>query len=96
MCGRYVSPDQAAIERHWHIGRHSQPNLSEPFVARRNVAPQQGNPNCYVPVVRRAEGGKPELVRLRWWLLPFWSKEPRIKYSTFNARVETAALVPIA
>jgi len=26
MCGRFVSPDQAAIERFWHIGRHSQPN----------------------------------------------------------------------
>jgi putative SOS response-associated peptidase YedK len=28
---------------------------------------------------------------LQWWLLPFWSKEPRIKYSTFNARIETVA-----
>lgn len=89
MCGRYVSPEQAAIERQWHIGRHNQPKLSESFAARYNVAPQQGNPANYVPVVRQSEGGELELVRLQWWLLPFWSKEPRIKYSTFNARVET-------
>jgi putative SOS response-associated peptidase YedK len=91
MCGRYVSPEQAAIERQWHIGRHSQPTLSEPFAARYNVAPQQGNPANYIPVVRQADNGELELVRLQWWLLPFWSKEPRIKYSTFNARVETVA-----
>ncbi len=91
MCGRYVSPEQAAIERQWHVGRHNQPDLSEPFAARYNVAPQQGNPANYVPAVRKTDDGELELVRLQWWLLPFWSKEPRIKYSTFNARVETVA-----
>jgi putative SOS response-associated peptidase YedK len=91
MCGRYVSPEQAAIERQWHIGRHNQPSLPEPFAARYNVAPQQGNPANYVPVVRQAEGGDLELVRLQWWLLPYWSKESRIKFTTFNARVETVA-----
>ena len=87
MCGRYVSPEQGAIERAWHIGRGS-PGA---FAARYNVAPQQGNPANYVPVVRRADAGELELVRLQWWLLPSWSREARIKYSTFNARVETVA-----
>ena len=91
MCGRYVSPEQAAIERQWHIGRRQQPALAQPFAARYNVAPQQGNPANFIPVVRAAEDGALELVRLQWWLLPHWSKQPRIKYSTFNARVETAA-----
>lgn len=91
MCGRYVSPDQASIERQWHIGRGNQPKLGEPFAARYNVAPQQGNPANYVPAIRQAKDGELELVRLQWWLLPFWSKAPRIKYATFNARVETAA-----
>ena len=91
MCGRYVSPDQAAIERQWHIGRHNPPKLFDPFPARYNVAPQRGNPANYIPVVRQAEDGALELALLQWWLLPFWSKEPRIKYSTFNARVETVA-----
>ena len=42
-------------------------------------------------MVRQANAGELELVHLQWWLLPSWSKEPRIKYSTFNARVETVA-----
>jgi putative SOS response-associated peptidase YedK len=89
MCGRYVSPDQGAIERQWHIGRHNQPGLSEPFAARYNVAPQQGKPENFIPVVRQAGSGELELARLQWWLLPSWSKEARIKYSTFNARAES-------
>src|SRR5476651_25404 len=91
MCGRYVAPEQAAIERQWHIGRRNQPSLSEPFAARYNVAPQQGNPANFIPVLSQADNGELELSRLQWWLLPFWSKQPRIKYGTFNARFETVA-----
>jgi len=40
MCGRYMSPDQAAIERPWHIGRQN----SNPFKRRYNVAPTQAVP----------------------------------------------------
>ena len=43
MCGRYVSPEQAAIERAWNIGQCD----GNPFAARYNVAPQQGNPANY-------------------------------------------------
>jgi len=56
---------------------------------RYNIAPQQGNPKNFVPIVRRGEGGGIELALVQWWLLPYWSKEPRIKHSTFNARIET-------
>lgn len=35
--------------------------------------------------------GALELTGMQWWLLPFWSKEARIKYATFNARAETVA-----
>lgn len=89
MCGRYVTPEEAEIEEFWHIGRH---NWRSPFEdvrhARFNVAPQQGNPRSYVPVIRADAEGTLELTDMQWWLLPFWSTEPRIKYSTFNARVE--------
>ena len=37
-----------------------------------------------------AEGFRPR----SWWLIPPWSKEPRIKYPTFNARAETLASKP--
>jgi putative SOS response-associated peptidase YedK len=92
MCGRYVSPAEAEIERFWHIGRH---NWRSPFErvrhARFNVAPQQGNPNNHIPVIRADSDGTLELTDMQWWLLPFWSPEPKIKYSTFNARVESVA-----
>jgi putative SOS response-associated peptidase YedK len=91
MCGRYVTPDQAAVERAWHVGRHNSNPLANVFATRYNVAPQQGNAERYVPIIRDREDGIAEAVKVQWWLLPFWSKEPRIKYSTFNARIETIA-----
>jgi putative SOS response-associated peptidase YedK len=45
MCGRYVSPDTAAIERAFHIGRTS----SNPFPRRFNVAPTTN-----IPIILRA------------------------------------------
>jgi len=92
MCGRFVSPGEAEIEAFWHIGRHNWRSPFEPVRHTRfNVAPQQGNPGNHIPVLRADADGVLELTDLQWWLLPFWSKEPRIKYSTFNARVESVA-----
>ena len=96
MCGRYVSPSQAAIERHYHLGRgennpwplDSSAPADTHFVERYNVTPQQGNPAAYVPVIRHSADGTPELVSMQWWLLPHWAQEPRIKFSTFNARTD--------
>jgi hypothetical protein len=65
MCGRYVSPAQAEIEREWSLP----PGGGDPFETRYNVAPQQGNPRNYIPVVRQAAGGAVELARMQWWLL---------------------------
>ena len=84
MCGRYVSPDQAAIEHHFRLGRSE----GTPFSARYNVTPQQGNPRAYVPVIRHMNAGEPELTLMQWWLVPYWSKESRITFSTFNARTD--------
>jgi len=56
MCGRYVHPDQAAIERAWHIGRED----GNPFGARFNVAP-----TTRVPVLRLQDSTL-ELTGARW------------------------------
>ncbi len=40
------------------------------------------------PMIRMTDDGR-ELLLGEFGLLPFWSKERKIKYSTFNARSET-------
>jgi putative SOS response-associated peptidase YedK len=32
---------------------------------------------------------------MKWGLVPFWSKEPKVKFSTINARAETIATSPV-
>ena len=83
MCGRYVSPEEAAIEREWsHIRVRNQikvPNW--------NVAPTHR-----VPVLRRVaddpQGDKPELAALRWGLIPDWARGVPPKVGTIMARCE--------
>ncbi len=78
MCGRYVSPDDAAIEREFNLVRYE-----EHFPPSFNVAPTQN-----VPVVRMNAKGEHAGARLHWGLIPFWAKGVQPKYSTINATVE--------
>lgn len=78
MCGRYVSPDDAAIEREFNLV-----HAEWKFPASFNVAPTQE-----VPVIRAADGAR-QLSRIRWGLIPFFAKGEPPKYSCINARIET-------
>jgi putative SOS response-associated peptidase YedK len=73
MCGRYLTPDQAALERHW--GLASPPDYFPSY----NVAPSQ-----FAPVLRADENGKVDLSLLTWGFQPGWAKRAWI-----NARAET-------
>jgi putative SOS response-associated peptidase YedK len=87
MCGRYVSPEQAEIERFWHMGRHS-PN---PFGRRYNVSPTQ-----IIPILRLDRStGEIEVVNARWGLIPAWWKDARPPRTSHNARAEEAATKPM-
>ena len=87
MCGRYVSPEQTAIERAWHIGRHN----NNPFRGRFNVLPTTD-----VPILRRAlDANEIELTEARWGLIPHWWSKPKPPTSTINARSEEAAGKPM-
>jgi putative SOS response-associated peptidase YedK len=87
MCGRYVSPDEAAIERVWHIGRHN----NDPFSTRYNV-----QPTTTVPLIRRTQDSiELELTQARWGLIPHWWKDQKPPRLTFNARSEEAAAKPM-
>jgi putative SOS response-associated peptidase YedK len=78
MCGRYVSPDDSAIEREFNLVR-----TEWQFPSSFNVAPTQ-----LVPIVRTVAGER-RGTRLRWGLIPFFARGLPTKYSTINARVET-------
>ncbi len=78
MCGRYVSPDEAAIEREFAL-----PRAGLGLAAHYNVAPSQA-----VAAVRLVDGA-PRLDLLRWGLVPFFAKGKPGAYSTINARIET-------
>ena len=84
MCGRFVqysAPDVYASEFELESLCEVEP--------RYNVAPTQP-----VLAVRQGESGRRELVRLRWGLVPGWSKGPDNRYSMINARAETVASKP--
>jgi len=82
MCGRYVSPEVAEIERALGIARS--PGLT--FPRRFNVAP-----TTVVPVVRRGR----ELAPARWGFIPYWWSKPKPPASCFNARAEEVASKPM-
>ena len=61
------------------------------FAPSYNVAPQSTQ-----PVVRlNADTGKPEFTLMRWGLVPYWAKDPKIGYTTINARAEEVATKPL-
>lgn len=98
MCGRYVTPEQAAIERAWNLravpAAHFHKNTFD------NV---DASPTQLVPLLRvaRDSGGAKELVEARWGFIPHWAhgELPRDSrtgrpLTTFNAKIETLRASP--
>jgi len=82
MCTRYITPDQAAIERSWEIGRRNQPMWAKELF-----------PRALGPFLRAGDTGI-ELIVGAWGLIPTWSKTSKLTYSTSNCRSEEAAAKP--
>lgn len=83
MCNRYVTPDQATIERYWHVGRQNPPRLWGPQV----------HPPGMGPFIRACDQER-ELVVGQWALIPPFAKDLKLPYSTNNARAEELAQKP--
>jgi putative SOS response-associated peptidase YedK len=77
MCGRFLTPDQAALERYWEL------KAPADFVQSYNVAPSQ-----LAPVVRMDKDGQLQIHMLVWGYQPDWAKRAWI-----NARSETVFTV---
>jgi putative SOS response-associated peptidase YedK len=82
MCTRYISPDVAAIERQWHIGR------AQPWSGGEIFPRAQG---AFIRAQRDAVDVQRELVVGSWGLIPWFSQTPQVSYSTQNARSEELA-----
>jgi putative SOS response-associated peptidase YedK len=83
MCGRFnVESDPLSRLLMELVG------LPHPGPDNHNAAPTET-----LPVLRSVEG-RPELVPMRWWLTPYWTKAPDTRYSMFNAKAETVEKSP--
>jgi putative SOS response-associated peptidase YedK len=79
MCTRYVFTDPAeAIRDLFRITSPTMPNWPPSY----NVAPTH-----IMPVIRPIDGGR-ELAMMEWGLVPFFSKDGKRSFTTFNARAE--------
>jgi putative SOS response-associated peptidase YedK len=87
MCGRYARrSDKQRISEHFHVHGPSVPDFGPSW----NVAPQ-----TFQPIVRlNRDTGERELVLMRWGLIPFWAKDPKIGLRTINAKAETITTAP--
>lgn len=85
MCGRYVTPDDRAMERYFHLGRHNWRGWTSRF---------NTGPTMPVPIVYQPHG---EVIGdvARWGLVPSWWKRDTLPSLSFNARSEEAASKPM-
>ena len=81
MCTRYISPEDAAIERVWHVGRASPWRWP-----RTDVFPSYKGP--FIRAARESTSAERELTVGQWNLIPWFAKEPKLKFATCNARSE--------
>jgi putative SOS response-associated peptidase YedK len=82
MCGRAkMEGDFSELRAPFRLApEHPLPNFQSTW----NLAPTDP-----IPIVRRDPGdGLRRLDVVRWGLLPFWAKDAKLSYSTFNARSE--------
>ena len=87
MCGRYVRKSTRREIANWFAAEDAEGVEWGPSY---NVAPQ-----TFQPVVRlNRDTGQREIVLMRWGLVPYWSKDAKIGYSTINAKAETVATAP--
>jgi len=88
MCGRFARRSTQEVLADWFgVELEDMPWFAPSY----NVAPQSTQ-----PVVRlNHDTGKPEFALMRWGLVPYWAKDPKVGYTTINARSEEVATKPL-
>lgn len=81
MCGRFVKKSTKE-ELRARFGFQNTPPQDTLFDARYNIAPSQEHPIIIVSEDKRV------ITSMKWGLVPYWSKDPKIGYKMINARAE--------
>ena len=79
MCTRYVTPEDADMERFFRLTK------VHPW-SRQSLFPRSRGP--FIRATRAGAANGRELVIGQWGLVPWFAKSARLKYSTSNARSE--------
>lgn len=78
MCGRFSLFSHIELLREY-LGIESE---DIDIIPRYNI-----NPDDQIAVIIENNGKR--LTQMQWGIIPFWSKKPKMEYSTINARAET-------
>ena len=80
MCTRYISPEDAEIERFWQVGART------PLQWERMLFPRSRG--RFIRRAREVAGYERELLTGQWGLIPWFAKTAKLPYATVNARSE--------
>ena len=95
MCGRFVAPDQASIEREWGLTHPQAAGALAAAFAELSKVRYDVRPTTRAIILRNPQSGEIETAAAKWGLVPCWWKQEKPPASTFNARSEDAAGKPM-
>jgi putative SOS response-associated peptidase YedK len=87
MCGRFSLTDIDSIFS--RFGVIISKDINKKITPHYNIAPTQK-----IPVIYKDKNQENRIEFMRWGLVPYWAKDPKIGHKMINARAETLAQKP--
>ena len=87
MCGRFSLTDIGSIFS--RFGVIISKDINKKITPHYNIAPTQK-----IPVIYQDNNQENRIEFMKWGLVPFWAKDPKIGHKMINARAETLAQKP--
>ena len=87
MCGRFSLTDIDSIFS--RFGVIISKDINKKITPHYNIAPTQK-----IPVIYKDTNQQNKIEFMKWGLIPFWAKDPKIGHKMINARAETLAQKP--
>ncbi len=87
MCGRFSLTDIDSIFS--RFGVIISKDINKKITPHYNIAPTQK-----IPVIYKDKNQENRIEFMKWGLVPYWAKDPKIGYKMINARAETLAQKP--